>query len=54
MTMAEKPRQMGKREELTPWRHATAVVTPMHSAECEDGIPPESNRGRQSHLRDVK
>lgn len=53
ITMRLKARHTGNMEDSRPCFTATAVVTPMHSDECDDGIPPEStcdsgHRGRFS------
>ena len=42
MTMSEKPRHTGNSADDSPCCTATAVVMPMHSDECDDGIPPAS------------
>ncbi|KAL5998943.1 hypothetical protein ACLOJK_009892 [Asimina triloba] len=52
--MRLNPKQTGKSESLTPWQMATDVVSAVHNAECDDGIPPELNRILRSHFLSKK
>eukprot|EP00241_Pyramimonas_parkeae_P009299 CAMPEP_0114244156 /NCGR_PEP_ID=MMETSP0058-20121206/11185_1 /TAXON_ID=36894 /ORGANISM="Pyramimonas parkeae, CCMP726" /LENGTH=127 /DNA_ID=CAMNT_0001357069 /DNA_START=458 /DNA_END=842 /DNA_ORIENTATION=- len=44
----------GNMEELSPCCMATAVVSPMHSAECEEGMPPASTIACSLHFPVLK
>ena len=54
ITMRLNPKQTGKSESATPWHSATDVVSAVHSAVCDDGIPPEANIILKSHFLSTK
>lgn len=50
MTTRLIAKQTANRDPAVPSRIATAVVSAIHSAECDDGIPPEPKRILKSHF----
>lgn len=54
ITIRLKPKQTGNSESATPWQIATEVVRAVHSAEWEEGIPPEEHNSLKSHFLSTK
>jgi len=54
ITIRLNPKETGKRESATPWQRATEVVRAVHSAEWEEGIPPEAHNNLKSNFLSTK
>lgn len=54
MTIRLNPRHTGNSESATPWQSATDAVSAVHRAECDEGMPPELNSIKRSHLLSKK
>ncbi|GFY92367.1 acid phosphatase/vanadium-dependent haloperoxidase-related protein [Actinidia rufa] len=54
MTIKLNPKQTGNNESATPWQIATDVARAVHSAECDEGIPPDANMIFKSHFFSTK
>lgn len=50
ITIKLNPKHTGNKESATPWQMATEVVSAVHNAEWEEGIPPQENIILKSHL----
>lgn len=54
ITIKLNPKHTGNSESPTPWHNATEAVNAVHSAECDDGIPPEFTSIPKSHVFSTK